>query len=150
MTDTLIELLQNTRLAVPPQRRRGVVNPWGVNGMSNIHYAIRRIQTELRNKDTFSYFHLDHDPDSILRWKAYIYRLPSERHAGKKYILEIICPERYPLVAPEVRFLSDVENSSYVDRATGEFCNNMLRDGWLPSMTLKSTVLYICSFLCDE
>jgi ubiquitin-protein ligase len=53
-------------------------------------------------------------------------------------------------VAPEVRFLSDVENSSYVDRETGNFCNNMLRDGWLPSMTLKSMVMYICSVLSEE
>ena len=150
MADTLVELLQNTRLVPPPQRRGGVVNPWGLNTMTNIHYAIRRIQTELRNKDTFSYFHLEHNPDSILQWKAYIYKLPSERHAGKKYILEIVCPERYPLVDPEVRFLSDVENSRYVHRATGEFCNNILRDGWLPSMTLKSMVMYMCSVLSEE
>ena len=147
MTDTLVELLRNSSIVVP-QIPHGVPNPWGSN--RNIPYAIRRIQNEIRDKENFTYFHLEHHADSILRWKAYIYKLPSERHAGKKYILEIVCPERYPLVAPEVRFLSDVENSTYVDRTTGEFCNNILRGEWVPSMTLKSTVVYICSVLSDE
>jgi len=117
--------------------------------MGTTRSAMRRIQHEIEEAEKFPYFDLVPDPDNIMKWTAHIHDLPCAHRAGKKYTLELICPATYPLKAPKIRFLEQVDNFKYNDNETGRFCIYMLSHEWLPSYTLQGIVLYICSLLTD-
>ena len=68
-------------------------------------------------------------------------------YAKAVFELEIVVPERYPLVAPVIRFLTPVYHPN-IDKS-GRICLSVLTDPtqWKPSMNLAFLLLAIQSLL---
>lgn len=61
---------------------------------------------------------------------------------------DIVVPEQYPFQPVKMKFLTRVYHPN-VSSATGAICLDILKDKWLPTLTLHSTLVSLQSLLCS-
>uniref|UniRef100_A0A804NTP3 UBC core domain-containing protein n=1 Tax=Zea mays TaxID=4577 RepID=A0A804NTP3_MAIZE len=82
------------------------------------------------------------DDSNIFKWTALI-KGPSETpYEGGVFQLAFAIPEQYPLLPPQVRFLTKTFHPN-VHFKTGEICLDILKNAWSPAWTLQS----VCNLL---
>jgi ubiquitin-conjugating enzyme E2 variant len=72
-------------------------------------------------------------------------------HDGRFYELRIRCPEKYPAVPPEVRFVSKI-NMTCVDPRTGVVNLNKVQalQRWDPNMGIEQVLGSLRAEMCSE
>ena len=77
---------------------------------------------------------------NLLTWRAILLGPPSSPYSHGRWLLSLIIPPTYPLLPPEIRFLTPCYHPN-IDFKSGEICLDLLkRDGWVPTYTLADAV----------
>jgi len=89
-----------------------------------------------------SYGLVDAGDTFLTDWNGGILGPPGTYHDGRFYELRIHCPENYPAIPPEVRFISRI-NMNCVDSKTGLVLNNKLAATrmWNRNMGIEQVLL---------
>ena len=86
------------------------------------------------------------DATNIFKWTAFI-KGPSETpYQEGVFQLAITVKEQYPLVPPEVRFVTKIFHPN-VHFKTGEICLDILKTTWSPAWTLQSVCRAIIALM---
>ncbi|MCO5603709.1 hypothetical protein L7F22_057860 [Adiantum nelumboides] len=86
------------------------------------------------------------DENNIYRWTAHIKGPAETPYQEGIFQLSINVPEQYPLVPPQVRFLTKVFHPN-VHFKTGEICLDILKTAWSPAWTLQSVCRAIIALM---
>jgi len=87
----------------------------------------------------------------LTNWNAGILGPPMTHHDGRFYELRIHCPERYPAVPPDVRFVSRI-NMTCVDSKTGVVIHNKLpaTRNWNRNMGIEQILMSLRQEMCSD
>ena len=109
-----------------------------------------RLRAELRNleRDPPDGFSLGPREDGCLtEWAAVLWGFPPDSvYAGGRFELALSFPDRYPYVAPSVKFRTKVWHSNVSPR-TGQICLDILKGEWSPALTARKLVVSIMSLM---
>lgn len=111
----------------------------------------RRLVKEIHNveHDASPYYSIYVQPDNIYAWSVNIHSLNDSRHKGKNYEITITIPNNYPFIPPSIKFITPL-SLDCINRRTGEFSIDLLRDNWSPSLTVEHVILTVCSVITDN
>jgi ubiquitin-conjugating enzyme E2 D/E len=87
------------------------------------------------------------DTNNIFCWKGTIIGPEKSPYAGGLFELEITFPISYPFKPPVVKFLTKVYHPNI--NSAGGICLDILKDAWVPSLTIGKVLLSISSLLTD-
>lgn len=87
------------------------------------------------------------DPNNIYNWKGTIIGPEKSPYEGGLFQLEIVFPMEYPFKPPKVIFLTKVYHPNI--NSAGGICLDILKDAWVPSLTIGKVLLSISSLLTD-
>mmetsp|Transcript_8465 Transcript_8465/g.6894 ORF Transcript_8465/g.6894 Transcript_8465/m.6894 type:complete len:147 (-) Transcript_8465:76-516(-) len=87
----------------------------------------------------------------LTNWNGGILGPGGTQHDGKFYELRIRCPETYPAVPPEVRFVSKI-NMTCIDSKTGIVNTNKLRAirDWNRNLGIEQILSAIRTEMCSD
>lgn len=83
---------------------------------------------------------------NIYRWIAHIKGPADTPYQEGVFQLAITVPEQYPLVPPQVRFITKIFHPN-VHFKTGEICLDILKTAWSPAWTLQSVCRAVIALL---
>lgn len=86
------------------------------------------------------------DDTNIYRWTAYIKGPVDTPYQEGVFQLAVNVPEQYPLVPPQVRFVTKIFHPN-VHFKTGEICLDILKTAWSPAWTLQSVCRAVIALL---
>ncbi|CAM6041687.1 unnamed protein product [Sphagnum compactum] len=86
------------------------------------------------------------DDTNIFRWTAQIKGPTDTPYQEGVFQLAINVPEQYPLVPPQVRFITKIFHPN-VHFKTGEICLDILKTAWSPAWTLQSVCRAVIALL---
>mmetsp|Transcript_22279 Transcript_22279/g.48978 ORF Transcript_22279/g.48978 Transcript_22279/m.48978 type:complete len:158 (+) Transcript_22279:111-584(+) len=86
------------------------------------------------------------DESNIYRWTAWIKGPHETPFEGGEFQLAINIPDSYPLVPPNVRFVTKIFHPN-IHFKTGEICLDILKTAWSPAWTLQSVCRAILSLM---
>lgn len=75
---------------------------------------------------------------SLNHWRGVIRGPQESPYEGGYFQLDIVVPSSYPLVPPNVRFVTKLFHPN-VHPKSGEICLDILKTAWSPAWTLQST-----------
>mmetsp|Transcript_29506 Transcript_29506/g.68260 ORF Transcript_29506/g.68260 Transcript_29506/m.68260 type:complete len:147 (-) Transcript_29506:179-619(-) len=87
----------------------------------------------------------------LTNWNGGILGPPGTQHDSRFYELRIHCPERYPAIPPEVRFISRI-NMTCVDPKTGAVNPNKLpaMRNWNRNMGIEQVLISLRTEMCSD
>merc|ERR1711976_92559 len=85
--------------------------------------------------------------ENILEWEATIKGTENSPYENGEWKLSMIFPERYPMGAPNVRFVTPIAHINVGE--DGEICLDILHDQWTPSMKIEKILMSLISLLTD-
>eukprot|EP01102_Stenamoeba_stenopodia_P017200 TRINITY_DN6131_c0_g2_i1.p1 TRINITY_DN6131_c0_g2~~TRINITY_DN6131_c0_g2_i1.p1 ORF type:complete len:151 (+),score=23.50 TRINITY_DN6131_c0_g2_i1:288-740(+) len=111
----------------------------------------RRLQKELTDLQKSPPGGIEMDEVSDLkRWTINILGSPGTLYAGKKFKLQFVFPDMYPLEAPEVMFVGPQTPRHPHIYSNGHICLSILYDNWSPALSVSSVCLSILSMLSSN
>lgn len=87
------------------------------------------------------------DSSNLLLWRGTIIGPEKSPYEGGLFQLEITFPIEYPFKPPKVVFLTKVYHPNI--NSAGGICLDILKDAWVPSLTIGKVLLSISSLLTD-
>ena len=87
------------------------------------------------------------NPSDIYNWKGTIIGPEKSPYEGGLFELAISFPIEYPFKPPKVQFLTKVYHPNI--NSAGGICLDILKDAWVPSLTIGKVLLSISSLLTD-
>jgi ubiquitin-conjugating enzyme E2 D/E len=87
------------------------------------------------------------DPENLYLWHGTIIGPEKSPYEGGLFQLEITFPPEYPFKPPKVIFLTKVYHPNI--NSFGGICLDILKDAWVPSLTIGKVLLSISSLLTD-
>ncbi len=85
--------------------------------------------------------------ENIYLWHGTIIGPEKSPYEGGLFKLEITFPIEYPFKPPKVQFLTKVYHPNI--NSSGGICLDILKDAWVPSLTIGKVLLSISSLLTD-
>ena len=85
--------------------------------------------------------------ENLYLWRGTIIGPEKSPYEGGLFQLEITFPNEYPFKPPKVIFLTKVYHPNI--NSTGGICLDILKDAWVPSLTIGKVLLSISSLLTD-
>ena len=83
--------------------------------------------------------------DDLTKWSATIQGPPDSPYEGGLFFLEIHFPKQYPFKPPKVEFRTPIYHCN-INRK-GEICLDILKDKWVPALTICKVLLTITALL---
>jgi len=87
------------------------------------------------------------DMNNLYLWNGTIIGPEKSPYEGGLFKLEITFPIEYPFKPPKVVFLTKVYHPNI--NSAGGICLDILKDAWVPSLTIGKVLLSISSLLTD-
>ena len=111
--------------------------------------AIRRIQKDLHeiSKDCPTNCSAGPENEDLMRWKATLIGPSETPYENGIFTLTINFPSDYPFKPPTVVFITKVYHPNI--NSAGGICLDILKDAWVPSLTVGKILLSISSLLTD-
>ncbi|KAK0515985.1 hypothetical protein JMJ35_002019 [Cladonia borealis] len=75
----------------------------------------------------------------LLHWEAIMKGIPGTAYEAGLWKLDLQIPPSYPHAPPNIHFITPICHPN-VHFVTGEICLDLLKDAWLPTYTLSSTL----------
>jgi len=85
--------------------------------------------------------------ENLYLWHGTIIGPEKSPYEGGLFKLEIAFPIEYPFKPPKVQFLTKVYHPNV--NSAGGICLDILKDAWVPSLTIGKVLLSISSLLTD-
>jgi len=85
--------------------------------------------------------------ENLYVWRGTIVGPMKSPYEGGLFQLEITFPVEYPFKPPKVQFLTKVYHPNI--NSSGGICLDILKDAWVPSLTIGKVLLSISSLLTD-
>jgi ubiquitin-conjugating enzyme E2 D/E len=87
------------------------------------------------------------DSTNLYLWRGTIIGPEKSPYEGGLFQLEITFPTDYPFKPPKIVFLTKVYHPNI--NSTGGICLDILKDAWVPSLTIGKVLLSVSSLLTD-
>lgn len=113
--------------------------------------AAKRLRKELQvlqRSGEDADIHLQHNPDNLLIWKAWIKGPGETPFENGIFELDIRCSSEYPLAPPNIKFVTKIYHPN-VHFRTGEVCLDILKKEWSPAWGLQAACRAIVALLAD-
>ena len=112
--------------------------------------ANRRIAKELKELQKDSPMNCSAGPteDNILVWQATIIGPTDTPYEGGVFSLSIHFPSNYPFKPPSLKFKTKIYHPN-INPNNGTICLDILKDAWVPSLTIRTVLLSLCSLFSD-
>lgn len=112
--------------------------------------AAKRLRKELQvlRRDPDDTIVLQHDPDNLLSWKAWIKGPEDTPYQDGVFQLDIRCGLDYPLAPPSIKFVTKIFHPN-VHFRTGDICLDILKKEWSPAWGLLSACRAVLALLSD-
>ncbi|GAX19329.1 peroxin-4 [Fistulifera solaris] len=91
---------------------------------------------------------LEHNPDNLLQWKAWIRGPVETPYEGGDFELDIRCGTDYPLAPPSIKFVTKIFHPN-VHFRTGDICLDILKKEWSPAWGLQAACRAVLALLSD-
>ena len=85
--------------------------------------------------------------DNMFHWKIVIFGPENSAYYGGTFLVEINFPNEYPFDPPKVHFITKIYHPNIDDK--GSICLSVLKDNWLPSITVEILIGYLTDLLKD-
>ena len=109
--------------------------------------SVKRIQKELQMFSKDPPFGISVEGEDLRTWKGFMQGPEGTPYEGGNWTLSIEFPERYPMKAPQVNFVTRIAHPN-IDES-GNICLDILEDRWSPALTVAKVLLSISSLLMD-
>lgn len=109
----------------------------------------KRLQKELETiqNDPIPLTYISPKNDNLSEWEGYIIGPGDTPYENGKFRLLILIPDRYPMDPPTVTFVTKMFHPNI--SVDGKICVDILKNKWLPSMTLQKILISILSMLSE-
>jgi ubiquitin-conjugating enzyme E2 D/E len=85
------------------------------------------------------------DEDDIYQWIGTIMGPKDTPYENGVFFLKITFPSKYPFDPPKIMFTTKIYHPNIDD--DGNICLDILRQQWVPSLTISKVLLSICSLM---
>lgn len=109
--------------------------------------ALKRINNELQEVERDPPAGCSAGPvgDDLFHWQATIMGPEESPYAGDVFFLDIHFPSDYPLKPPKITFTTKIRHPNII--ANGSIALSILREEWLPSLTISKVLLALVDLL---
>jgi ubiquitin-conjugating enzyme E2 D/E len=112
--------------------------------------SVKRILKEMKDMEASPMDNCTAGPintENLYVWRGTIVGPMKSPYEGGLFQLEITFPVEYPFKPPKVQFLTKVYHPNI--NSSGGICLDILKDAWVPSLTIGKVLLSISSLLTD-
>ena len=85
--------------------------------------------------------------NNISEWIATIVGPTGTPYVGALYTLNITFPKNYPFAPPKIKFETPIYHCNINEQ--GDICMDILKNAWMPTLTIEKVLLSISSLLAD-